>query len=70
MKKIISLEKFNQWLDKNREYINLGSIDGKAGWNLKSNYKNKPFNAVVEKHINLFQIIQKFGGDDDSQMEK
>jgi len=43
MKKIISLEKFNQWLDKNREYINLGSIDGKAGWNLKSNYKNKPF---------------------------
>ena len=41
--KIISLEKFNDWLDKNREYVNLGSTDGKAGWNLKLNYKNKPF---------------------------
>jgi hypothetical protein len=41
--KIISLEKFNDWLDKNREYVTLGSTDGKAGWNLKGNYKNKPF---------------------------
>jgi hypothetical protein len=36
--KIISLEKFNDWLHKNREYVNLGSTDGKAGWNLKLNY--------------------------------
>lgn len=40
--KIISLEEFNKWLDKNREYVNLGSTDGKTSWNLK-NYKNKTF---------------------------
>jgi len=47
--KVISLEKFNKWLDKNREYVNLGSTDGKAGWNLKSNYKNKSFECGCGK---------------------
>lgn len=41
--KVITLEELNIWLNKNRELVVLGSTDGKADWNLKMNYKNKPY---------------------------
>ena len=52
--KVISLEKFNNWLFKNKEYIVLGSTDGKAGFNLRHNHANKPYECgcgVTHKFI-------------------
>jgi hypothetical protein len=44
--KVVSLEKFNQLLDKNREYVNLGSEPSSFGFPLS-----------LKKIINIIETI-------------